>query len=122
MEIDVSSLTVRLKSLVNSGLTSRSESDTYRGEKSSDLSETRKIPVSRRSEKQVELNSLGKHKVDYQINQETDEVIIRILDTESDEVVQQVRGEKILRLFSRITDFNKKIIDESVCNFDSIII
>jgi flagellar protein FlaG len=114
MEIDVSSLTVRLKSLVNSGLTSRSESDTYRGEKSSDLSETRKIPVSRRSEKQVELNSLGKHKVDYQINQETDEVIIRILDTESDEVVQQIPGDEFLRLFSRINDFNKKIIDESV--------
>ena len=114
MEIDVSSLTVRLKSLVNSGLTSRSESDTYRGEKSSDLSENREIPVSRRSETQAGLNYLGKNKVDYQINQETDEVIFRILDTESDEVVQEILGEETLRLFSRITGFNKKIIDESV--------
>jgi uncharacterized FlaG/YvyC family protein len=114
MEIDVSSLTVRLKSPVQSGLTSNPERETYRGERSSDLPETREIPVSQRSETQVDLGFLDKHKVDYQINQETDEVIIRILDTESDEVVQQISGEETLRLFSRITDFNKKIIDESV--------
>ena len=114
MEIDISSLTVRLKSLVQSGLTSNPERETYRGERSSDLPETRETPVSQRSETQVDLSSLDKHKVDYQINQETDEVIIRILDTESNEVVQQIPGEEFLRLFSRITDFNKKIIDESV--------
>jgi uncharacterized FlaG/YvyC family protein len=114
MEIDISSLTVRLKSLVQSGLTSSPENDTYRGKKSSDLPETRETPVSQRSETQVDLSSLDKHKVDYQINQKTDEVIIRILDTESDEVVQQIPGKEFLRLFSRITDFNKKIIDESV--------
>ena len=114
MEIDVSSLTVRLKSPVQSRLTSNPKRESFRGERSSDLPETRETPVSRRSETPVDLNSLGKHKVDYKINQESDEVIIRILDTESNEVVQQIRGEKILRLFSRITDFNNKIIDESV--------
>ena len=114
MEMDISSLTVRLKSPVQSGLTSNPERETYRGERSSDLPETRETPVSRRSETQADLNSLDKHKVDYQINQETDEVIIRILDTESNEVVQQIPGEEFLRLFSRISDFNKKIIDKSV--------
>ena len=114
MEMDISSLTVRLKSPVQSGLTSNPERETYRGERSSDLPETRETPVSRRSETQADLNSLDKHKVDYQINQETDEVTIRILDTESNEVVQQIPGEEFLRLFSRITDFNKKIIDGSV--------
>ena len=114
MEIDVSSLTVRLKSPVQSGLTSNPERETYRGERSSDLPETRETPVSQRSETQVDLSSLDKHKVDYQINQETDEVIIRILDTESDEVVQQIPGKEFLRLFNRIADFNKKILDESV--------
>ena len=114
MEIDVSSLTVRLTSPVQSGIISGSESNTNRGESSSDLPETRETPVSRRSETQADLNYLDKHKVDYQINQETDEVIIRILDTESNEVVQQIPGEEFLRLFSRITDFNKKIIDGSV--------
>lgn len=114
MEIDISSLTVRLKSPIQSGLTSNPESDTNRGEKSSNLPENREISFSQRSETQVDLNSLDKHKVDYQINQETNEVIIRILDTESDEVVQQIPGEQFLRLFSRITNFNNKIIDESV--------
>ena len=114
MEMDISSLTVRLKSPVQSGLTSNPERETYRGERSSDLPETRETPVSQRSETQADLNSLDKYKVDYQINQETDEVIIRILDTESNEVVQQIPGEEFLRLFSRITDFNKKVIDESV--------
>ena len=113
MEMDISSLTVRLKSPVQSGLTFDPERETYR-EKSSDLPETKEIPVSQRSETQADLSSLNKHKMDYQINQETDEVTIRILDTESNEVVQQIPGEEFLRLFSRITDFNKKIIDESV--------
>jgi uncharacterized FlaG/YvyC family protein len=114
METNISSLTIRLKSLVQSGLTFSPDSETYRSEKSKDLSETKEIPVSRRSERQVDLNYLDKHKVDYQINQETDEVIIRILDTESDEMVQQIPGEEFLRLFSRIADFNQKIIDVSV--------
>jgi uncharacterized FlaG/YvyC family protein len=114
MEINVASSTVRLKNPVQSGLTSKPERETYRGERSSDLPETRETPVSQRSETQVDLSSLDKHKVDYQINQETNEVIIRILDTESDEVVQEIPGKGTLRLFSRITDFNKKIIDESV--------
>ena len=114
MEIDVSSLTVRLKSPVQSRLTSNPKRESYRGERSSDLPETKEIPVSQRSETQVDLNSLDKHKVDYQINQETNEVMIRILDTESDEVIQQINGEQFLRLFSRITNFNNKIIDESV--------
>ena len=114
MEMDISSLTVRLKSPVQSGLTSNPERETYRGERSSDLPETRETPVSQRSEKQVDLSSLDKHKVDYQINQETDEVIIRILDSESDEVVQKIPGKEFLRLFSRIADFNKKILDQSV--------
>ena len=114
MEIDISSSPVRLKNLIESRLTSYTESDTYRGKKSNDLPKIREIPVSQRSETQVDLSSLNKHKVDYQINQETDEVIFRILDTESDEVVQEILGEETLRMFSRITDFNKKIIDESV--------
>ena len=113
MEIDISSSAGRLKNLVESRLTFNPERETYRGERSSDLRETRETSVSLRSETQVDLSSLDKHKVDYQINQETDEVIIRILDTESDEVVQQIPGEEF-RLFSRITDFNKKIIDGSV--------
>ena len=49
----------------------------------------------------------------YQVNQETDELVIRIVDKESGEVVRQIPGEKFLRLTSRIAEFNSKILDES---------
>ena len=67
------------------------------------------IPVSQNSEKQVDLNSLDNHKVSYMVNQEKDELVIRIVDKESGEVVRQIPGEEFLRLTSRIAEFNNKI-------------
>ena len=68
------------------------------------------IPVSQNSEIQVDLNSLDNHKVSYMVNQEKDELVIRIVDKESGEVVRQVPGEEFLRLTSRIAEFNNKIL------------
>ena len=45
----------------------------------------------------------------YIINQEKDELVIRIVDKESGEVVLQIPGEEFLRLTSRIAEFNNKI-------------
>jgi flagellar protein FlaG len=67
------------------------------------------IPVPQNSEKQVDLNFLDNHKVSYMVNQEKDELVIRIVDKESGEVVRQVPGEEFLRLTSRIAEFNNKI-------------
>jgi flagellar protein FlaG len=67
------------------------------------------IPVSQNSEKQVDLNSLDNHKVSYMVNQEKDELVIRIVDKKSGEVVRQIPGEEFLRLTSRIAEFNNKI-------------
>ena len=67
------------------------------------------IPVSQNSEIQVDLNSLDNHKVSYMVNQEKDELVIRIVDKESGEVVRQIPGEEFLRLTSRIAEFNNKI-------------
>jgi uncharacterized FlaG/YvyC family protein len=67
------------------------------------------IPVSQNSEKQIDLNSLDNHKVSYMVNQEKDELVIRIVDKESGEVVLQIPGEEFLWLTSRIADFNNKI-------------
>jgi len=67
------------------------------------------IPVSQNSEKQVDLNSLDNHKVSYMVNQEKDELVIRIVDKESGEVVRQIPGEEFLRLTSRMAEFNNKI-------------
>mgnify|MGYP003962324991 CR=1 FL=1 len=49
----------------------------------------------------------------YMVNQEKDELVIRIVDKESGEVVRQIPGEEFLRLTSRITKFNNKFLDES---------
>ena len=68
------------------------------------------IPVSQNSEKQVNLNSLDNHKVSYMVNQEKDELVVRIVDKESGEVVRQIPGEEFLRLTSRIAEFNNKIL------------
>jgi flagellar protein FlaG len=111
MEIDISSLTGRLKSPSQSGQTSRLERESNQDEKTSDLPES--IPASPRSETQADLNSLDNHKVNYQVNQETDELVIRIVDAESGEVVRQIPGEEFLRLTSRVAEFNQKILDES---------
>ncbi len=54
------------------------------------------------------------HKVDYEINQETHEVVIRVVDRESGEVVRQIPGEEFLKLTQRIADFNQKYLDETV--------
>ena len=67
------------------------------------------IPVSQNSEIQVDLNSLDNHKVSYMVNQEKDELVIRIVDKESGEVVRQIPGEEFLRLTSRMAEFNNKI-------------
>ena len=67
------------------------------------------IPVSQNSEKQIDLNSLDNHKMSYMVNQEKDELVIRIVDKESGEVVRQIPGEEFLRLISPIAEFNNKI-------------
>ena len=43
------------------------------------------------------------------VNQEKDELVIRIVDRKSGEVVRQIPGEEFLRLTSRIAEFNNKI-------------
>ena len=67
------------------------------------------IPVSQNPEIQVDLNSLDNHKVSYMVNQEKDELVIRIVDKESGEVVRQIPGEEFLLLTSRMAEFNNKI-------------
>ena len=53
-------------------------------------------------------------KVDYKINQENNEMVIRIVDSESGEVVRQIPGKDFISLMQRINEFNKKILDKEV--------
>ena len=52
-------------------------------------------------------------KVDYYIEQESNEVVIKIRDGESGEVIRQIPQEEFLRLTNRISEFNKNIIDST---------
>ncbi|MZG30738.1 MAG: flagellar protein FlaG [Nitrospinae bacterium] len=54
------------------------------------------------------------HKVDYKVNPETNEVVIRVVDRESGKVVRQIPGEDFLKLTQRIAEFNQKYLDETV--------
>ena len=52
-------------------------------------------------------------KVDYYIEQGSNEVVIKIRDGESGEVIRQIPQEEFLRLTNRISEFNKNIIDST---------
>ena len=54
-----------------------------------------------------------KRKVDYYIEQGSNEVVIKIRDGESGEVIRQIPQEEFLRLTNRISEFNKNIIDST---------
>ena len=114
MEIHISSLSGRLKSSGQLGQTSRPERETFEGEINRDMVKTRQSSVFPSSETQVEINTLDKNKIDYQVNHETNEVVIRLVDSESGEVIRQIPGEEFLRLTNRIAEFNQKYLDQSV--------
>ena len=114
MEIHISSLSGRLKSSGQLGQTSRPERETFEGEINRDMVKTRQSSVFPSSETQLEINTLDKNKIDYQVNHETNEVVIRLVDSESGEVIRQIPGEEFLRLTNRIAEFNQKYLDQSV--------
>ena len=53
-------------------------------------------------------------KVDYHIEQSSNELVIKIRDEKTGEIVKQIPEEEFLRLTNRISDFNKNILDQTV--------
>ena len=53
------------------------------------------------------------YKVYYEIDQETHEVVIRVVDSESGEVIKQIPGEDFVKLAQRIAEFNQKSLDQT---------
>ena len=53
-------------------------------------------------------------KVDYHIEQDSNELVIKIRDKKTGEVIKQIPEEEFLRLTNRISDFNKSILDQTV--------
>ena len=113
MDIAISSPT-RLKNPGLSGKAYRPKREINRNEESNDAFLIRDTSFAQGSEIKVDISSLSKNKIDYQVNLETNELVIRVLDSESGKVIRQIPGEEFLRLTSRIRDFNQKILNESV--------
>ena len=61
-----------------------------------------------------QIGFLSNIKVDYKVDLETHEVAIRVVDSESGEVIRQVSGEDSLKLIQRIAEFNDKHLDQIV--------
>ena len=59
------------------------------------------------------IDSLNR-KVDYHIEQGSNELVIKIRDKKTGEVIKQIPEEEFLRLTNRIFDFNTSILDETV--------
>ena len=53
-------------------------------------------------------------KVDYHIEEDSNEVVVKIRDGETGEIIRQIPEEEFLRLTNRISDFNKSILDQTV--------
>ena len=114
MDIDISSFIGKLKNPTLLGRTSKPEGRTNQIKAIESLPESRKIPISKSSESQVDINTLDNNKVDYKVDHETNEVVIRIVDNESGEVIRQIPGEEFLRFANRISNFNQKYLDETI--------
>ena len=111
MEMAISSL-IRFKSPRLSGATFRPKREVNINKDGSDRPLNRDVSVSLKSNEDT--SSLNKNKIDYQVNLKTNELEIRVVDSESGEVIRQTSGEEFLKLTSRITDFNPKILNDFV--------
>ena len=118
MDIDISSFIGRSKSPGLQGQRSRAEEGRIsRGKGTESLAELAENSLSKGSkgtEPQVDIKTLGNNKIDYQVDHETNEVVIRIVDNESGEVIRQIPGEEFLRFANRISNFNQKYLDETI--------
>ena len=52
-------------------------------------------------------------KIDYQIHQDSNEIIIQVLDGETGEVIREIPQQDFVRLVNQISEFNKSILDET---------
>ena len=114
MDIDISSFIGKLKNPTLLGRTSKPEGRTNQSKVVESLPESREIPISKSSESQVDIYTLDSNKVDYKVDHKTNEVVIRIVDNESGEVIRQIPGEEFLRFANRIAEFNQRNLDETV--------
>jgi uncharacterized FlaG/YvyC family protein len=61
-----------------------------------------------------QVNLPGNHNVEYEINQESNEVIIRIVNSETGEVIRKIPGEEFVKFRQLAESVNHKYVDETV--------
>lgn len=116
MSLDISSFTGKLASPapIKLGQTPSKEHYQSGSNPAKDLEANEEKPGFTEAAELDQISFSTDHKVDYEINQETHEVVIRVVDRETGEVVRQIPGEDFLKLTQRIADFNQKHLDETV--------
>lgn len=115
MSLDISSFADRLNSPAYVAGQARKE-NTRNGLKTNPVKNLDANEGKSDSVETVVLNRVGfsaGHKVDYEIDQETHEVVIRVVDSETGEVVRQIPGEDFVKLAQRIAEFNRKFLDQT---------
>ncbi|MBC8286765.1 MAG: flagellar protein FlaG [Nitrospinae bacterium] len=115
MSLDISSFTGSLNSPVHTGQSQKPSKEHYQ---SGSSNPTKDIDAyegkSGLTETLDQISFSADHTVDYKINQETREVVIRVVDRETGEVVRQIPGEDFLKLTQRIAEFNQEHLNETV--------
>jgi flagellar protein FlaG len=117
MSLDISSFAGKLNTPVYTG-------PTHRPEKESNRSGLKINPVNKLDANQDKLGSAktdtldltnisANHKVNFRINQETQDVVIRVVDSESGKLVKQIPGEDFVKLAQNIAEFNQRFLDET---------
>ena len=118
MSLDISSFADRLNSPAYVAGQARKE-NTRNGLKTNPVKPVKNLDANEGKSDSVEtvvLNRVGfsaVHKVDYEIDQETHEVVIRVVDSETGEVVRQIPGEDFVKLAQRIAESNRKFLDQT---------
>ncbi len=114
MSLDISSFTGSLNSPVHTGQNQKPLKEHYQSgfKPAKDLDANK--GESGLTETLDQISFSTDHTVDYKINQETREVVIRVVDRETGEVVRQIPGEDFLKLTQRIAEFNQEHLNETV--------
>jgi len=118
MSLDISSFAGRLNSLA------RVAGQAQRPGKENNQSGLKANPVKNLDAKEGKPDSIetgvldrvgfsANYKVGYKIDPETHEVVIRVVDSESGEVIKQIPGEDFVKLAQRIAEFNQKSLDQT---------
>ena len=118
MSLYIPNFAGKLNYSIHSELNQKSVHENYRSGLKKDLAKVVDTniekPGSIGTEASNKIIFLANIKVDYKIDFETHEVAIRVVDSDSGEVIRKISGEDFLKLIQRIADFDDRHLDQIV--------